>query len=340
MKTARRGGPLIQATRPFAKEDPSRTWKLFASTIAVAVAGVAVASWPGAGPVRWMASVLLGLVAVRIFIFYHDCLHGAIWRRSKAGHGLMAAFGMYVLTAPSVWKQTHNYHHAHNAKMVGSGIGSFPTLTLRMYRALTPLQRVAYRASRHWLTILFGYFTVFFIGMAIRPLLRNPKKHWDAGLALVIHCLLWVILIQTGGLELALLLVGIPCFVACGLGSYLFYAQHNYTQMQLRDRSEWNYTDAALDSSSMMEMSPLMHWFTGNIGYHHVHHLNPAIPFYRLEEAMNEVPELQNPGKTSLHPSEVAGCVRLLLWDAQERRMLTVDEVEEALRATAARAAG
>ena len=118
----------------------------------------------------------------------------------------------------------------------------------------------------------------------------------------------------------------VPAAVAMALGAYLFYAQHNFPAMRLKGRRDWTYAFAALRSSSMFEMSPMMHWFTGNIGYHHVHHLNHRIPFYRLPEAMRAIPETHDPGRTSWRLRDIAGCLRVFLWDGDEQRMLSRGE--------------
>ena len=114
----------------------------------------------------------------------------------------------------------------------------------------------------------------------------------------------------------------LPLMIACTLGAYLFYAQHNFPNMHVQPRESWSYARAALESSSYMEMGPVMRFFTGNIGYHHVHHLNPVIPFYRLPEAMAAIPELQSPGRTSLRPRDIAVCLRLKLWDPETDHMV------------------
>lgn len=329
MNEDRTGKAIIKASRPFAVEDRTTTWKLFGRTMAVAVLLLAVA---GAAPhwtLRAIASVLLGLTVVRFFIFYHDCLHRAVFRKSKLGRALMSVYGLLVLTPPRIWRDSHNYHHAHTSKLVGSSIGSYPLLTYRMYQALSLPQRLAYRATRHWLTILMGYFTIFLVGMCLKPLFNNPRRYWDSALALVVHGGLIAALTAAFNFETAFFVLILPTFVACASGAYLFYAQHTFPGMELRDRREWEYTVAALRSSSMTEMSPLMHWFTGNIGYHHVHHLNPAIPFYRLPEAMAQVPELQNPIVTGLKPKDIIACLRIHLWDPEQKTMLTYREAAE-----------
>jgi omega-6 fatty acid desaturase (delta-12 desaturase) len=113
----------------------------------------------------------------------------------------------------------------------------------------------------------------------------------------------------------------LPHALAAAIGSYMFYAQHNYPDVTLRSRHEWNYTDAALHAASYMKMGPVMEYFSGNIGYHHVHHLNSSIPFYNLPAAMKAIPELQEPGETSLSPREILACLKLKLWDGDTQRM-------------------
>src|SRR5690606_23192227 len=96
----------------------------------------------------------------------------------------------------------------------------------------------------------------------------------------------------------------------------------NFPELHVQQRDKWEYTRAALESSSYMETGPIMRWLTGNIGYHHEHHLNPGIPFYRLPEAMAAIPELQNPRKTGLSPADIAACFRQKLWDAEREEMV------------------
>jgi len=323
----RTGAALNQATKPFTEEDRARTWRLFGVTAGVLIAslvGVVLAPW---WPVQVLLGIFAGLVQIRLFIFYHDYLHGALFRGSRVGDAIMASVGFYMLAVRSVWRETHNYHHKNNAKLIGSAIGSFPVLTLGMWRAISPSDRLKYRVARHPATIFLGYLTVFLIGMTVSPFRRDPKKHWGGPVAVVIHVATVVAAGLLFGWFTAFCLVILPLAVSLGLGSYLFFAQHNFPSMKLKDRRSWDYTFAALRSSSCFVMSPVMHWFTGNIGYHHVHHLNHRIPFYRLPEAMAAIPELQDPGETTWRPRDVAACLRLAVWDPEQDRMLTYAEL-------------
>jgi omega-6 fatty acid desaturase (delta-12 desaturase) len=196
-------------------------------------------------------------------------------------------------------------------------------MTTTAYADATWWTRLRYRLARHPLTMLLGCVTTFAYGMCIRPFLLNPREHSDAALALLVHGSLAVALALAAPVGVLLLGFLVPWVVCAALGSYLFYAQHNFPGVKLPGRERWDFASAALESSSFMTLSPLLHWFTGNIGYHHVHHLNARIPFYRLPEAMAALEELQSPGTTSLSPLDVYRCLRLGLWDPEKGRMVT-----------------
>lgn len=319
---AREGRELIDASRPFTTENRSLSWWHVVSTTVIVAAGVVALFLIPTWWVRLPLSIVTGLTIVRLFIVYHDVMHGAILKKSPLGRFLMAIFGVLVLTPSRIWRDSHNYHHAHTAKMVGSHIGSYPTLTVDIYRALPPKQQLFYRIARHPLTVLLAWVTVFLWGMCINSFRKHPRKYWESGVALVVHIVLIALIpLYADGATLfwAYLL---PLNIAFVAGAYLFYAQHNFEDIQIQPRTEWSYTKAALYSSSMMRTGKIMEWFTGSIGFHHVHHLNPSIPFYRLEEAMNAIPELGHPGETSLHPMEIVRCFRLKLWDPEKGRMV------------------
>jgi len=325
--------PLLAATRPYAREQPSRTLFEAAQTFLVLGVSLALAASALPWPLRLLGSVLTSLTLVRGFILFHDVRHGAILRgrslSARLGRALVWVYGLLVLNPPTIWTESHDYHHNHTAKIVGSHIGSFPVLTVAMFRRVPPAQQRAYRIARHPLLILSGYLTVFLWGMCLGPFLRNPRKYWDSGLALVLHGALVAALVATGGLSRAMFVLVGPLAMTLALGAYLFYAQHNFPGIVVQGRHEWRYTDAALHASSYLRTGPVLGWFTGNIGYHHVHHLNPGIPFYRLPEAMAGIEALHTPVTTSLHPRDIAACLRLKLWDPDAGRMVGWEAVDE-----------
>lgn len=318
----RAGRDLIEATRQFAPESRFRSWWLLLSTTALMIGGCALSWQPLFWPLRLAVAVLTGFVIVREFIFFHDFMHGAILRGSRVARFVLYPFGIWVMTPPRVWKETHNYHHAHTAQLVGSNIGSYATMTVAQWAQATPAERFHYKLVRHPLTVLFAYFTAFMLDMCLMSFLRSPKKRWDSLVALLVNWAATGLIIWKFGFGTFFFGYFLPLFVATAVGAYLFYAQHNFEGLQIQRREEWSYDRAALQSSSYMHTGPVLRWLTGNIGYHHVHHLNPTIPFYRLPEAMAAVPELQQPAVTRLTPADIAANFRMKLWDPDQQKMV------------------
>jgi omega-6 fatty acid desaturase (delta-12 desaturase) len=311
---------LLLASRAYASEHRWRSWWHLWSTMAALAAFWTLAASELLWPLRLAGSVLTGLTLVRCFILFHDQQHGAFLRGAWFPAILARVFGLFTLNPVSVWRRSHDHHHRHNSKEFNPNIGSFPLMTLEQYAGATPRKRLAYRLSRHPLTIVLGYFTIFGGSMCLFPLLRNPRRHYDAALALGCHAgAAWLIADSVADLTLAWLL---PFMLASAIGSYLFFVQHNFPGVCLQTEGRWDYVYSALHSSSFVAMGPVMRWFTGNIGFHHVHHLNAKIPFYRLPEAMAGLAELQGPATITLRPGDIMACLRLKLWDAEACRLV------------------
>lgn len=320
---------LLVSSRKYATEIRWLSWWHLLSTVAVHLGLVAVACSSLPMAVRVLASVVSGLVLVRIFIMYHDLEHSAIFRGSFVPKWVLYFYGLMTLNPPSAWKRSHDHHHRNNSKMFGASIGSFPVMTTDAFRAASRKEQIAYLAARHPMTIAFGYLSIFLFGMSIRPLFINVRRNMDSLIALTMHFGIMAICFATIGWQSTILAFIVPIFIASGVGAYLFYAQHNYPSAKLSDRADWNYVDAALKSSSYLKMGPVMNWLTGNIGYHHVHHLNHQIPFYRLPQAMAEMEELQNPGVTTLRPRDLMRCLSLKFWDPNRDRFVTYKEFQQ-----------
>jgi omega-6 fatty acid desaturase (delta-12 desaturase) len=323
----RTGAELISATKPYARDNTPRSWWYVLSTSFLLLLALA-----GTFPVfplvaRIVSSVAAGLLILRLFVIYHDQQHHAILRKSRLAEFLMRAFGIYSLSASSIWRSSHNHHHNHNSRLRGSHIGSFPVMTKAQFLELSRGKRFAYLFVRHPLTILFGYVFMFLYGMCLNPFLNSPRKHSDCIVAFVTHVAIATGLLYFFGWQTLLLAQTIPHFIGCAIGTYLFYAQHNFPGVSFEEKSGWTYEKAALESSSYMVTGPVMSWFTANIGYHHVHHLNSRIPFYRLPEALQGIPELQRAKTTSLHPGNIYRCLRLKVWDVDTQRMISLAEI-------------
>jgi len=329
----RGGSNLLDAVRPFAVESRTKSWWSLGSTLVILGSLLVLAAVLPWWPLRLGASVLGGLVLVRTFILYHDYMHGAILRGSRLAKAMLGLLGLAMLTPPRAWRHSHNFHHAHVGKpiqpdprsipLLTSDVGSFPLMTTHMWQDASTWQRLQYRIKRHPLTILCAYLTVFFFSLCLLPLLRNPRKYWDGILSLLVHggliAVLWVFAGFTGAFFACLL----PFSIAGAIGAYLFYVQHNFESNRILPLEQWSFHEAAIESSSYLKLGPIMNWFTGNIGYHHIHHLNSHIPFYRLPEAMDAIPELQCPPDSTLRPHDVLVCLRLNLWDPELQQLVT-----------------
>jgi omega-6 fatty acid desaturase (delta-12 desaturase) len=161
----------------------------------------------------------------------------------------------------------------------------------------------------------------------VKSFVQSPEKHWDSFFSLLFHFSASVGIYYYFGWATFLISWFLPFLLAFGIGSYLFYCQHNFPGAQFTENQDWKYDHAALSSTSYMVMNPPMQWLTGNIGYHHVHHLNSRIPFYRLPEVMQAMPELHAVIRTSWHPFAIWRCFQLKLWDAEKGEMITLKQL-------------
>jgi len=318
------GKQLILATKPFAKEIRWKSWMYSLTTLVILMAsfsGIFIFEnlW-----LRMACSIASGLLMVRMFVIYHDHQHHTILHRSVAANILFKLYGVFILAPASIWKRSHDYHHNHNCKLFSASIGSYPIMTKQKFLQSTPAERRAYLAVRHPLTIFFGYYTMFIYGMCVNSFLSAPRRHWDSLIALIVHAGASALIFVYLGWLAWLLSFVVPFMLAFMLGAYLFYAQHNFPGVTFREKEEWCYEEAAISSSSYMVMNPFWKWVTANIGYHHVHHLNARIPFYRLPEAMAAIPELQQAKTTSLHPMDIIACFKLKIWDPEKNAMVGV----------------
>lgn len=329
-ETARRAGKeLVIATRPYAEESRGKTWRLLLVTLAALLASLTAAALVPWWPLRLAMSVVGALVMVRAFIFFHDYQHGAIFRGSRLAAPVVNAIGLLMLVPPRSWKESHNYHHANVARVDTPAIGSYPLMSVSAWRRASRWERFQYRASRHPGAMLAAALTIFLINITLVPLLRSPRRYWDSALAVVLNGGLIATLWLVGGADVAFFAFVLPWVLSTALGAYLFYAQHNFPGVRLLAPEAWSYSRAALESSSYLRMGRVLRWLTGDIGYHHVHHLNPAIPFYRLAETMAALPELQQPRVTTFWPRDVRDCFRANVWDERAEVMVSYRAVRE-----------
>jgi omega-6 fatty acid desaturase (delta-12 desaturase) len=310
---------------PFRRPSTARSvWQLVST--AVLLAGAWTLMYFSLGVGYWLTLLLAVPAAfflVRLFIVQHDCGHGSFFRSPRVADIVGSALGVLTLTPYHYWKKAHAMHHATSGNLEHRGFGDIDTLTVSEYLALSRWGRFKYRLYRHPV-ILFGVGAVlhFFVRHRLPTIVPRTwtRARWsifwtDVGLAgFIVGMGLLVGFRQ-------FLLVHVPLMtLSCSMGVWLFYVQHQFEPTYWEHDSQWAYNDAALVGSSYYRLPRLLQWATGNIGLHHVHHLSARIPNYRLQEALESIPELRK--VTTLTLRESLRCVRLALWDERERKLV------------------
>jgi len=301
---------------------------------AIPFMGLVILMWALISAGDWAALLLAlpaGLLLVRLFMIQHDCGHGSFFARRAANDWVGRAISILTLTPYDYWRGTHAVHHARTGNLDGRGVGDVKTLTVKEFRALSPLGRFWYRVYRHPI-ILFGIGPAFVFLLQHRLPIGSMRGGWrpwlsamttNLGVAVIAALVIW----QFG--ILSFLLVNLPVtIIAASVGVWLFYVQHQFEHAHWERDEDWRFHEAALHGSSHLDLPAVLRWVTANIGVHHIHHLSSRIPSYRLSEVLRDKPELREVGRMTLRQS--LKTVPLALWDEQERRLISFREARAA----------
>jgi acyl-lipid omega-6 desaturase (Delta-12 desaturase) len=265
---------------------------------------------------------------VRLFIIQHDCGHHSFFRTLSSNDRLGAILSLFTMTPYSVWRRSHSLHHASSGNLDHRGHGDVWILTVNEYRKRSRMARLQYRIYRNPLflfvigpTLLFVVRQRFTFG--IPAVWRRERRGVHLTNAGIVG--LMVAAACTIGLG-SFLLIHIPIVIlAASIGSWLFYVQHQYEDAYWQGKDKWSFIRSAFEGSSYYQLPRVLHWFTGNIGYHHIHHFESRIPNYNLASCFNAVEECRQAVTLTLWDS--LRCVRLKLWDETQQRMVTFNEV-------------
>jgi len=265
---------------------------------------------------------------VRIFIIQHDCGHGSFFKSRRGNDSVGIVCSIFTLVAYKYWRKSHAVHHAHHAELEKRGTGDVWTMTVDEYQNAGRWKRVLYRAFRHPL-ILFGIIpSINFIILGRFPI--GVKSNWRHGEKASVW---WTNLAVAGWLAAASALIGMSAvalvllpviIIASGVGTWLFYVQHQFERTYWEHTPQWDYTLAAMHGSSYYKLPRVLQWFTGNIGFHHIHHLSPRIPNYHLQLCHDQNPMLQRVVHLTLLNSFQT--MFLALWHEERRRLVTFRE--------------
>ena len=314
----------------YREPNPVRSFVEIAVTL-LPLAGLWTLSWTAIHFGHWELSLLLALPAagflVRLFMIQHDCGHGAFFRNRQTNDWVGRVLGVLTLTPYDFWRRTHSIHHASSGNLDRRGLGDIDTLTVAEYKSKPLLGRLRYRLYRHPV-VMFGLGPAYLFLLQHRwprGLMRAGIGPWlstmctNFAIAAIVATLIWFVGVGS------FLLIHLPIsLLAATFGVWLFYVQHQFTETTWDRAADWNLHEAALHGSSYYDLPGILRWFTANIGVHHVHHLSSRIPYYRLRRVLQENPGLKDVNRMSLAQS--FGCVRLVLWDEERRRMVTFRE--------------
>ncbi len=283
----------------------------------------------------YLPTLLLSVPAagflVRTFIVFHDCTHGSLFSSKRANRYLGRALGVLLMQPFTQWRQEHAVHHGTAGDLERRGIGDLPTLTVSEYDARSGWGRLGYRLFRNPL-VMFGLGPIVamiigprFVSHSSRPRMRNSVLGTDCALFALAAGLCLLV-----GWERLLIVWAPSALLAGSIGIWLFYVQHQFEGTYWSHASEWSYADAAMRGSSYLRLPRVLQFFTGNIGLHHVHHLNPRVPNYNLQRAHDENAIFQQVPTLSLLDGLRA--VKLKLWDEKRGALVTFAEARRVPR--------
>jgi acyl-lipid omega-6 desaturase (Delta-12 desaturase) len=271
---------------------------------------------------------------VRTFIIFHDCGHGSFFKSQKANNTLGVFTGILTFTPYFKWRHDHAIHHATASDLDNRGVGDVKTMTVKEYLAAPWWKKAAYRIFRNPLIMFtIGSFLVFVVTSRI-PVRTDAKRErnsvwWtNLALAVMIGLMIWLVGWKT------YLLVQLPVlFLGTSAGVWLFYVQHNFDPTYWERHNKWQFVKAGFEGSSFYKLPAILQWFSGNIGFHHIHHLSPKIPNYKLPKAYKENPIFH---VTPMTIVASLSSLRMRLYDEEQRMMVGWNVLKRVRRSSGA----
>jgi omega-6 fatty acid desaturase (delta-12 desaturase) len=280
--------------------------------------------------VSYLLTALLIILAagflVRLFIIFHDCGHGSFFKSQSANKATGMFFGILAFTPYHKWHNQHMKHHATVGNLDKRGAGDIWTMTKEEYLAASKWERLKYRVYRHPLAMFgVGSLYVFLIQNRLTTSDMDKKSKLNVyftNAALLVYCFImgWAI-----GFTAFLVIQLVIIYLAAIAGLWLFYLQHQYEEVTWVRTTDWNYRKLALEGSSFIKFPKLLQWFSGNIGFHHIHHINSRIPNYKLEKCYKENSVFKEVEPVTFIKS--LKTLKLRLWDEKLQKLIGFNEL-------------
>ena len=258
---------------------------------------------------------------VRVFILFHDCVHGSFFKSKSADTFFGYLLGVLVFTSFEDWRFSHLRHHVTYANLDTRGFGDIWTMTLTEYENVSKKKRLLYRLYRNPV-VLIGLGALFIFLLRNRIPARRVKRKERMSVLFTNLLIIVVVLVADRFIGWrTYLLIQLPVLWFAGAaGVWLFYVQHQFPGGYWARKDHWEPLRAAMEGSSFYKLPAVLRWFSSNIGYHHVHHLNPRIPNYNLKKCYDAVPALQ--AKAPLTIMKSLSCLGLRMWDEERQEMV------------------
>ena len=275
--------------------------------------------------ISWWLTVLLAILAsaflVRVFIILHDCGHGSFFKSGAANDVWGLLCGVLTFTPYYHWRWEHSLHHATAGDLDRRGVGDVWTLTVQEYLESSRWKRFAYRLARNpFVLFVVAPVYLFLIRHRFPKARANRRERYSVYLMNLALLGMAAAMVVAFGLKAYLLIQLTILMVAGSAGVWLFYVQHQFEGVYWERRNEWDYAAAALQGSSFYKLPRVLQWFSGNIGFHHIHHLSPRIPNYNLEQCHQADPLFQTVKPVTLFSSFQSLTFRF--WDERRRKLV------------------
>ncbi|WP_453996504.1 fatty acid desaturase [Bacillus nitroreducens] len=282
--------------------------------------------------ISYLLTLVIGVVAagflVRIFIIFHDCCHHSFFKNRKANKIIGTICGILTLFPYSKWGHDHSVHHATSSNLDKRGTGDIWVLTVEEYLEASVWKRLCYRIYRNpFVMFILGPIFVFLIENRFNRRKAKSKERINTYITNLGIVTIAAIFCVTIGWQSFLLVQGTIFMVSGIAGVWLFYVQHTFEDSYFEEDENWEYVKAAVEGSSFYKLPRPLQWLTGNIGYHHVHHLSPRVPNYKLEEVHNQTAPLQHVPTITLKTSLKS--LKFRLWDENEKVFVGYGKIKE-----------